>query len=384
MKIIVILTLALLSLACTQKAVPEKISLAPAAQPPSASEKTFEQEWRDLTVAARKEGKVVLLLTLGAEARNAISRSFYEKYGVIVDVISGSGGELVQKLRRERTAGLYATDIFIGGATTPLTSLKPVGALDPMRPLLMLPELTDPALIKKTWFGEELPWLDTEKKLHLGLLASASSDMAVNTNLVNADDELKSWKDVLNPKWKGRIVMLDPTIPGNGSKWFAVFGSRILSFDYMRELVNQQPAIMRDRGQIATWLAQGKVAIAIAPHSETITDFARQGAPVKPHRPAGGTHVSSGSGSIVLVNNAPHPGAAKLFINWFLSAEGATLVSKATGNQTARLDIPVDFLTPAYIRQPGVDYFMSDKEEFVVRMPEYYDLARQIFEPLLR
>lgn len=350
----------------------------------STSAKSWEKELGKLIVEAKKEGRVVLYGSLGAEVGSALTDAFKKQYGINVEVFTASGGEISAKLLAERRSGIYLADVFVAGSTTPLSNLKPANVLDPLTPMLLLPELTDPEQIKKTWYGGELPWVDKEGKYLLAFLAFQSSDLAINTSVVKAQD-FKSYKQLLNPEWTGKIIQHDPTIPGNGGRWFGVFGSKILGLDFMRELVKQKPLITRDQRLIVDWVANGKAAIAIAPRPDTVSEYIKAGASIQPHHMVEGNYLTSGSGNLSLVNKAPHPDAAKLFINWLLSREGGIVFSKAYGSQSARLDVPTDFLsTQAFTRYQGVEYFPSEKEEFLSQQNEHFNKAREMFASLLR
>lgn len=373
---------------CTPKSPPPALPPAPSPAPGPVSAipagKQWEKEWEKLVVEAKKEGRVVLYGSLGAEVGSALTEAFKKQYGINLEVFTASGGEISSKLLAERRSGIYLADVFVAGSTTPLSNLKPANVLDPLKPALLLPELTDPEQIKKTWYGGELQWVDKEEKYLLAFLAFQSSDLAINTNLVKAQD-FKSYKQLLNPEWTGKIIQHDPTIPGNGGRWFGVFGSKLLSFDYMRELVKQKPLITRDQRLIVDWVANGKAAIAIAPRPDTVSEYIKAGASIQPHHMVEGNYLTCGSGSLSLINRAPHPNATKLFINWLLSKEGGIVFSKAYGSQSARLDVPTDFLpTQAYTRYEGAQYFPSEKEEFLSQQTEHFNRAKEVFASLLR
>ncbi len=68
----------------------------------------------------------------------------------------------------------------------------------------------------------------------------------INTDMAR-DDDFRSYRDVLNPKWKGKIVQNDPTVLGTGFSFFAVVGGLMLGYDYMKQLTAQDPVLLRDR-----------------------------------------------------------------------------------------------------------------------------------------
>lgn len=332
----------------------------------------WEQEWDKILQAAKKEGSVIVYGTMGSEPRAALSSSFNNKFAIKAEFITGKGAEISQRLLRERRAGIYMADVYVGGPTTLLNALKPSGVFETLPPYIFLPEILEP----KVWYGGRLPYLDRDK-VAFSFAAYASPSIAINTELVR-EPEVKSYQDLLNPKWKGKIVMNDPTVAGSGSTWFTMVSLYIMNLDYMRQLVKQSPTIIRDQRLQVEWLARGRFAIAITPKPEEMGEFIRAGAPIKNIAPEEGMYLTMGGGNAAVFNLAPHPKAAKLFVNWLLSREGQIVYSKYHNVQSAREDIPTDFVDPIKLRQPDVKYFATS-EEFFVKEKDMWDISREIF-----
>ncbi len=341
----------------------------------------WEADWRRTLETAKKEGKVTIYTTASSSTRVDLSKAFSQKYGLKLEFVMGRGSEMVEKLAMERRNNIYLADIYLGGATTPTTSFKPKGFLAPLKPLLILPEVTN----AKAWFGGGVLFTDREKQyVACPILTAANSYLATNTELVKPG-EIKAYKDLLNPKWKGRIIMNDPTIAGAGSRWFAVVADKYTGLDYMRALVKQEPVITRDQRLQMEGLARGKYAIAIGAQPDILESFIKVGSPVKPLVPEEGTWLGGGPGLICYFDRAPHPNATKVFINWLLSKEGQTFYSKTVGAESARLDVPTDHLSKDDLREPGVKYFVSEEEEFLIKKTEYEKKwAMEIFGPLTK
>ena len=113
-------------------------------------------------------------------------------------------------------------------------------------------------------------------------------------------------------------------------------------------------------------------------------ELRKVGAPIKTITPKEGVPVTGNAGYIALFNKAPHPNAARIFINWLLTKEGQARFSEVTGWKSARLDVPTDHLDPVYIMKEGVKYFSAIDEEFLKSTPKYAPIAQEIFGPLLR
>lgn len=373
----------LLLLSCAPGSAPLAVQSPepPSSEKPAiASKDTWQVEWDRNLAAARKEGKLIVYSTAPGVLRSDIGPAFKSKFGITVEDVAGRGAEMATRLLAERRAGLYIGDVYIGGSGTMVRQLKPAGALDPLEPVLILPEVMDP----KAWFGEKLMWVDSPKNTTLSFLAYPNHSFAINTGIIKPE-EIKSYRDLLNSKWKGKIVMNDPTTAGSGSMSFRVLGFNILDLEFFRELARLEPVITKDQRLQVEWLAQGKYAIAYGPQTAVVADFQRAGASIAHVTPSEGTYLSAGSGNVSLINRAPHPGAARIFINWMLSREGTALFSRAFGSHGARTDISTEGIDPVMLRKPGVKYWIgAHTEEFQLKEPEMMVYAKEIFGPLLK
>lgn len=382
-KIFLLLGLAVLYIAaisCSSKSpnqtAPSSEKLVPAV--PAQTKADWQSEWERITTGARKEGKLVLYTSGAGQLRAALTKILQDKFGIELEFSSGRGSEIVNKLLAERKAGIFYADVFVGGTTTFIDQLQPANIMERLEPQLLLPEVLDP----KAWWNGQLPFVDKDKQL-LALLAKPFLPFIVNGNLVK-EEELRSYRDVLNPKWKGSIIMDDPTVAGSGLGTFAVLSYVLLNMDFYRQLARMDPVVTRDKRQLVEWVARGKSAIGFCPQEETLTEFKKAGAPLREVMPVEGTYISSGGGNIAILLKAPHPNAARVFANWLLTKEGGTVYSQTTGNQSARSDVPTNHLQPATLRQPGTKYFNYIDEEFLKQKSEQVKAAIEIFSPLLR
>jgi iron(III) transport system substrate-binding protein len=253
-------------------------------------------------------------------------------------------------------------DVFLGGIGT-LASMHLEKMLDPLKPVLLLPEVVDPARWKmgKLWFT------DPEGQYILRLLNYLTGLFYINTDHVKPV-EFKSVKDLLHPKWKGKITADDPTVSGSGAITAAQFYLE-LGEEFVRKLyIDQQPVFSRTTRQLADWLIRGTYPIALNINSRDRERLKEQGFPIVtvyslPDAPGG---VSASSGMVALVNKAPHPNAARAFINWLASKEGLEAYSRAQLIATTRNDVDESFLPREQIPQAGVNYFDSYEWNFTV------------------
>lgn len=343
---------------------------------------SWELEWDKTLKAAQKEGIVSIVSTAGAPVRQALSDSFHKKYDIDLDIMMGKGSEVAARIISQRKAGLYMVDVYLGGATTVQTQLKPAGLLEPLERTFILPEFKDPEIIKKNWWGGQLRWLD-DTHTNLAIASYSSPSLAVNTNLVKPG-EIKGYRDLLDPRWKGKIILNDPTQAGTGGKHFGIVGSRIMGWEYWDQMLKQNPVIVVDQRLMVEWLAQGKYAVVLGVKPEIVQEFEEAGAPLDILSPVEGSYLTSGSGSITYMSKAPHPDAAKIFINWLLTQEGQTFFAKALGAPSSRLDVSTEGMDPNLVLKPGLKYVVSDDEKFSMEQADHFERAKRLFAPLLK
>lgn len=342
------------------------------------SGEAWQSKWEKTLREAEKEGKVVVYGAATGQIRDALIKGFHDRYGIPVEYMAAKGPEISTKVLSERKAGLYIPDVIIGASVPAITVLKPAGAFDPIEPVLILPEVLDP----KVWWNTELPWVDKDHYF-IAFLAYASNNIAVNPEVVKSQD-INSYRDLLDPKWKGKMVMHDPTIAGSGRSFTAVMAFYIMGVDYLKQLANQEPFIARDHRLLAEWVARGKYPVGLAIESEAIEQMRSAGMSLQYASPGEGTYVTTGTGFLSRPKNAPHPNASIIFINWLMSKEGQTVYTDVARLQSARADIPTTNVDPFSIRKPGVKYFVTSTEEYQLRGPESIELSTEIFGKLIK
>jgi len=337
---------------------------------------SFAAEWDEAVKAAKKEGRVSVKGPPGAKVRRALTSGFQKAFpGIRVEYGGGRGGELAAKIIRERRAGIYTTDVWIGGFGTQLSLLRPQGVQDPIRPALILPEVKDP----KNWRDNRLEFADNDGKYAFVFVNQSGTILAYNTELVKAKDVPKSLKELLDPKWKGKIIASDPTASGPGRATFTWLYKNE-GPEYIRALGKQKIVFTRDRRSQADQIARGSYLLGIAVSNVDAKPFIDAGAPLQMvWNVKEGSYASASYGGLALVNRAPHPNAAKVYINWVLGKEGQTLLANAAGWVSRRRDVPA--LDPAMELKPGVKYFRIYTEDvtFIYKTKPYRKLMKEAF-----
>jgi iron(III) transport system substrate-binding protein len=309
------------------------------------------EEWERVVEAAKKEGKVALIGPPGSDRRDALTTAFEKKYGISVEYHADSGRGILPRLSAERKADHYLWDVVITGTTTGLENLIPARVLDPLEPNIILPDVRDP----KLWRNGALEFLDPGRQL-LVMSPFQRGTIFINSTMVNPK-EFKSYKDLLDPKWKGKIVADDPRKSGPGQATFTFFFLHPdLGVKYIRAIAGQGLTLLRDYAQEVNMVGQGHYPIGLGFSDALAEQRAKQGVPVAIvdiRQLKEGSDISPASGGLSIFNRAPHPNAAKVYINWLLSKEGQTLYARATGYISNRLDVPTDHAAPWRVPQPG-------------------------------
>lgn len=344
----------------------------------SVSTSDWQQEWSKSLSNAKKEAKVIIYAGPGmATARDVVLQDMKNKYDIEVEMLIAPSLALVNKIMTERRSGLYIPDVFIMGAEDPVSVLFPNGVAEPLDSLLILPEVKNPAL----WLNGIIPFLDSKHRA-IAFRAEISSRMAYNT-LQIAPDEVTSFRDLLNTKLDGKIAMLDPTMAGSGSSWFYL-ALKEMGSDYLADFVKTRPMLVRDSRQLVEWIARSKYFIGIGVSTALVNDFKNNGAPINnlpPMREA--REIRGGVSYTGFFNKAPHPNAARVLINWILSKDGQTSVTKATQIASRRLDVPTDLISSFDVPSPNIKYISRETEEDFLAKKESQQIAQQIFSPLL-
>jgi len=335
----------------------------------------WQADWEQTLAAAKKEGQLTIY---GSPEFEGLFGELHKKYPEIkITGVFNRGADVARRLMAERRADKFLADLYLNGMTTGYNVFYKAKVLNPIPPQLILPEVTDGS----KWWRGKLQYIDPENQYLLNFNGENRMVVAFNTKLVNPA-EIKSYWDLLNPKWKGKIVGYDPTQGGSGDAMRFFYHHKSLGPEFIRRILTETDIVIsRDTRQMGDWLAGGKYAISIfGPVSRMDLDLMQvQGLPVdwfKPDHLKEGTYITGGSGGVALIKNAPHPAAAKVGLNWLLSREGQMAYQRLftqgnDGPDSMRIDIPKDKV-PRGNRRPEVDDFRTpfvDRAEWMDQEP---------------
>jgi ABC-type Fe3+ transport system substrate-binding protein len=296
-------------------------------------------EWNKIVDAAKKEGRVVVGGPPTGVLRQKFKETFEKKFGIELELLSAAGPQNASRAISEHKAGVKYFDVLHAGSGT-LEPLVEENMLAPFMDFVILPEVKDP---RQWWAGHM--WEDNIKtnRFIYSFTADFSTPPFYNADLVKPG-EIASYDDFLNPKWKGKIGFFEPRIPSAGQGLWG-FLMKIKGKEFLQRLANQELFISRDGKQLADALGKGTVAVNLGQSQRFLDPYIKAGVPIKPlHTIKEGLSGSNGFGTAAVLKNAPHPNAAKVYINWMLGKEGQELYSQGLTQGTRRLDVDTKWL----------------------------------------
>ncbi len=339
----------------------------------------WQQQWNETVSAARKEGKVVVFGPAGELIRNALVEAFSKAFpGIVFEYVGGRAVEQATRMQAERDGGVFSVDVFIGGSVT-MTELSSFGALERIEPALILPEVKEP----RNWRDGRLEFTNPSTRYTMVFSSQPNPPVIYDPKQVNVND-IDELYELVNPKWKGRVVLNDPLPAGAAGSLFRWLWRALgpdKATDYFRKIRAQAGAVDRDQRRQIEWVVQGKYAWLLGPNSSMLFQLAQRGLKfgILPEFKDYGTHIGTGSGCIALMNRAPHRNAALLFINWFLNREAQTTWSRVLNLQTRRLDVPLDHIPPYLVIKPGGKYWISYYEKDGIRSGREEAVIKELF-----
>jgi len=269
-----------------------------------------------LIEGAKKEGEVIVYGTMSLEAVNLLNARFREKYPFLDVKLNRLGsGKFVPRVLAEVRANKYLADILQTNSLS-LHFLKKDG--------FMTNYLSPEDRFYPKQFKDQGYWTTTNMNVHV---------LAYNTKLIPRGKAPRSYDEVLNPVWKGKMLM-------DASEQWAALMFQIMGKEkaqrYMRELVKQNIALRRESNAMrAQLVAAGEAPMDIDATLGPVDELKRRGAPIDWVALSPVPVVTSAHG---LAYRPPHPNAARLYLDFILSREGQKAVLD-TRRQVARTDL---------------------------------------------
>jgi iron(III) transport system substrate-binding protein len=263
-----------------------------------------------IIAAAKKEGSVSLYTTLAANNLRALIGPFEEKYGIKVTIWRASTSKVLQRTVTEAAAGRYEVDAIHFGSPQ-LEALYREKILQPV----------NSPVLRELGAGE-VPdhhgWAATILQIYV---------QAYNTNLIKKEDLPKTYQDLLDPKWKGKLGIENEAWP-----WYARLAKEMgeeKSAKLFRDIVaTNGMSAHRGETSLNNLVIAGDVPLALTDYQHIAQSSKKKGAPIdwfalKP--------TIARANGIGIARHAPHPNAALLFYEYMLSADGAQKVFARLG-----------------------------------------------------
>ncbi len=322
-----------------------------------------DKEWAAIVAAAKQEGKVVVAGSPDPVMRNDVIPKFTARYGIPVEFIAGRSSQIVSRVETERASGIFNMDIYLSGPDTAANTLYGNKLIDPLKPLLVIPEVVDGSKWKtgKVWFA------DPQGQYVVRAFSSVASLFFINTEQVKPE-EIRHIKDLLNPKWRGKISSEDPTATGAGANMAARLYVQI-GEEFVKNLyIDQKVVRTRDRRQMSDWLARGTHPICLNCREDDVRPLIKDGFKIIEIFEINGLPgtINGSPWMLSMANKAAHPKAAQVFANWILSKEGLETYAKGYGSSSLRADIDESYLNPGNLPKQGVKYFDDTEWNWII------------------
>lgn len=354
------------------------LALAALVMPAAAS---AQADWNKTVDAARKEGKVIVGGPPSPRLRNLLKQAWAKDFpGIDMTMAVAAPRGFAGKLKLERKAGKYLWDGYISVSSSAMFRVAKE-VFDPLPPALILDEVTDP----KAWIDGFAAGFNDKGGDRIFAFLNFLSAPWYNAKVIPPERIAKDGlKVMLDPAFKGKIAIDDPRKMSNGARNLTLI-RMVLGDKAMKTiLVDQQPVFYRSLNDVAEAMARGKAVIAIGANLDFRMDRYKKAGLDVDMRPFGNTAktaaASSGPATLAIFNRAPHPNAARVFVNWILTKKMQTAITKRFRWNSRRKDVPIA-TGPARAALPGVKYIYLQKEEAAGLTGKTIGMARKLRPP---
>jgi iron(III) transport system substrate-binding protein len=324
------------------------------------------EDWNKVVDAAKREGEIIVWGQAGEQLRKFWKDGFERDYpGITVRLFQPPNtSERDTRLLREFEAGVLKADILVAGSAGMVGRLKPAKVIQPLKPFLRADILDG-----KNWLPGEPVWVDREKEyVMIGDLPAGAPAVA---NMSVGEDEIKSWEDLLKPKFDGKIIALDPRQSGQAFAFsLFLYTSPDLGPAFVEKFYKGgRVTFSSDQRQAVEWVESGRMLLGFAVRESEISAMLGVGGKIRvlPALLAGGapqtTVVGSDSSlSIPNLNPLPHPNAARVYANWMFSKQGQQAMVDLDGQYSIHTGVDVSKLADRVKQKPGVKYTNVNSE----------------------
>ena len=311
-----------------------------------------------LVEAAKKEAKVVWYTSLVLPSAEKVAKLFEAAYpGIRVDVNRTGSQRILQKILQEHGAGIKNADVVHTSDAGHFVLLKDKKLL--MRHV--------PQGIEKFPSG-----FKDKDGYYFGLRATVNV-ITYNTKAVSAADAPKTWTDLVDPKWKSKLVTAHPGYSGVISTHVLAL-VHLLGWDYFKQLAQNKVMLTQSAADPLTVVASGERPVAVNGGEYSAYQLKKKGAPIEIVYPKEGVPLVVSPTAIMAT--APHPNAAKLFTDFTFTREIQQVMADSEGLYTGHPDVkyPTDKPKMTELKLLAVDPDELEKrnEEIKKRFVEFF------------
>jgi iron(III) transport system substrate-binding protein len=269
--------------------------------------------------AAKKEGKVVLYTSAPIAAAQKVANSFQQRYGITVELFRSGGTQVLRRFMMEHDANATAADLLVSSDPAAVLDLTAKGLFEPFQPAGFdkVPEqFRDP---KGNYVAQRISVISFYGR----------------TDMIPPNDMPKTWDDLLNPRFKGKMVMTNPSFTSLQLGVIAMM-SKARGWNYFEKLNANDVLVVQGNEQALNLVKTGERPIAAGADSQYANEARLAGHKIQNFFPSDGTFAIPATTSVV--KRAKNPNAAKLLAEFTLSLEAEKLWPES-GIYAARTDV---------------------------------------------
>jgi iron(III) transport system substrate-binding protein len=305
--------------------------------------------------AAKREGSVTWYTSTPVASAQNIAKAFEQKYGIKVEMLRTGGQNVLRRFQQEADAGRIVVDVITMSDMSAANALTKKGVFVPFKPVGFDKVIPEAKEANGAYIAQRLNMVN----------------MLVRTDKVAAADYPKTWADAASPKYKGKLVMADPSFT---AIQLVVVGtlSKTLGWKYYEDLRKNDTLIVQGHEQIFDMVKRGERLIAAEASDPRIYTNGVAPENIATIYPAEAIQVPSPS---AIIKGSPHPNAAKLFAQFNLTPEIQREFT-VQGHHSPRIDIPPPAGVPALSEMKLIpidfDYIETDARRIKAKFAEIF------------
>jgi iron(III) transport system substrate-binding protein len=339
------------------------LAIALALLPAFASAQSWPAERARLAAAAEQEGELIVFCQPNQAVRAFVTKEWEAAFPKVkLSLVVIPAPQFLARIRTERGAGKYLWDLGFSGSVTGFTLAKD-GFADPILPELKDPQVNNPA----AWGGWDEAFVDLAKTYVLSVQIALKTPVYNALKIAPERIKVEGLKIMFAPDLKDKFIWHDPAIAGGGQQYAIYLRNRLGDEGLRRFILDQRVRFVSQQHEVVEALARGTHWIGLGPgNARVLTEpYIKAGVPVE-LRTFGNApelnDVTIGGSTFYVIKDRPHPNAARLFLNWFLSRDVQEGFAKATEQNTRRTDV-ASVADADATPVPGAKYLSPQREE---------------------